>query len=123
MPRYVIAPAAAADIESILAWSHQHSGVDARLRYEALIVQSILDVADRPDRIGTHKRPEIADAVRTYHLDHSRRRVPPGMGRVSEPRHFLLFRTRADGAIEIARVLHDSMDLQSHLPGEHGTAP
>ncbi|KAB2874880.1 MAG: type II toxin-antitoxin system RelE/ParE family toxin [Bauldia sp.] len=119
MPRYVIAPAAAADIESILAWSHEHFGVEARVRYEALIVQGILDVASSPDRAGVHKRPEIADDARTYHLYASCRRVTAATGRVKEPRHFLLFRTRADGAIEIGRVLHDSMDLAIHLPEEY----
>jgi toxin ParE1/3/4 len=119
MSRYVVAPAAAADIESILAWSHERFGVRTRRRYEALIAQGILDVARRPDRAGVQRRPEIASDARTYHLFYSRTRVATAIGRVKEPRHFLLFRVGEDGTIEIGRVLHDSMDLTRHLPAEY----
>jgi toxin ParE1/3/4 len=76
-------------------------------------------VVEDPDRIGSHKRPEIAAAARTYHLWHSRNRVAKRVGRVKSPRHFLLYRMRPDGQIEIGRVLHDSMDLERHLPDEY----
>jgi toxin ParE1/3/4 len=47
-------------------------------------------------------------------------RVKGAPGRVSRPRHFLLYcSTRPDGQVEIGRVLHDSMDLQRHLPDEY----
>jgi plasmid stabilization system protein ParE len=44
---------------------------------------------------------------------------------VKEPRHFLLYRRREDGVIEVARILHDGRDLQRHLPEEYrrGAAP
>ena len=35
---------------------------------------------------------------------------------VKEPRHFLLYRRRQDGAVEVARILHDNQDLDRHLP-------
>jgi toxin ParE1/3/4 len=35
---------------------------------------------------------------------------------VTEPRHFLLYRRREDGVIEVARILHDGRDLARHLP-------
>ncbi len=119
MPRFVIAPAAAADIESILGWSDEHFGESGRLRYEALLVQAIFDLAEQPERPGVHCRPEIAKRAGTYHLLNSRDRVAAALGRVKQPRHFLLFRVRADGAVEIGRVLHDSMDLAQHLPDEY----
>ena len=112
-----IAPAAERDIESILAWTHEHFGERARLRYEALLSQAIADVADDPDRAGSDLRPEIAADARTYHLWHSRNRVAP-TGRVKDPRHFPLYRTRSNGRLEIGRVLHDSMDLERHLPDD-----
>jgi toxin ParE1/3/4 len=119
MRRLVIAPAAEADVESILGWTEEHFGELARRRYEALLVRAILDVAERPDRAGVNDRPELAASARTYHLFHSRQRVTAGVGRVKEPRHFLLFRERPDGKVEIGRVLHDSMDLAKHLPEEY----
>jgi len=120
MSRFILAPAAEGDIEQILAWSHLQFGEEARLRYEALLIRAIQDVVDEPDRVGSHMRPEIAPAARTYHLRHSRDRVSPDRSRVSRPRHFLLYRTRPDGAVEIARVLHDSMDLERLAPSDPG---
>ncbi len=119
MPGFLISPAAEQDIGSILVWTQEHFGEQARLRYEALLTQGITDVAENPDRGGSHRRSEIADAARTYHLWHSRNHVPVADGRVQNPRHFLLYRTRSDGRVEIGRVLHDSMDLERQLPEDY----
>ena len=118
MSRHVIiAPAAQRDVEAILIWTHERFGEQARLRYEAILCQAIVDVAEDPDRTGCHLRPEVAANARTYQLWHSRNRVA-SKPRVSQLRHFLLFRTRDDGCIEIGRVLHDSMDLNRYLPDQ-----
>jgi plasmid stabilization system protein ParE len=34
---------------------------------------------------------------------------------VKDPRHFLIYRVNRAGIVEIARVLHDSMDLPRHI--------
>lgn len=116
MQRIVLAPAADEDIVKILAWSHEHFGEPARLRYEALLTQAIVDIAENPERAGSVSRDELAAGARTYHLWHSRQRIDKTLGKVAKPRHFLLFRLNAKGEIEIGRVLHDSMDLVSNLP-------
>jgi toxin ParE1/3/4 len=116
MPRVVLAPAAEDDIVKILAWSHEHFGEQARLRYEALLTQAIIDVAEDPQRVGSRSREELATGARTYHLWHSRQRIAKSVGMVASPRHFLLLRLNAQGVVEIGRVLHDSMDLVSNLP-------
>jgi toxin ParE1/3/4 len=120
MAHYVISPAAHRDIRSILAWTHERFGQQGRLRYEALLVRAILDLAEDPERTGSQTRSEIAAAARTYHLWHSRDRVEPATDRVRRPRHFLLYRTCEDGRVEIGRVLHDRMDLARHLPDDYG---
>ena len=119
MARYRLSPQAEQDIEAILAWTHEKFGEKARLRYEALLTRAILDVAEIPERVGSHHRPEIRAGARTYHLRHSRDRVQRSVGRVQRPRHFLLYRTLDDGNTEIGRVLHDGMDLGRHLPDEY----
>jgi len=106
-------------MQSILAWTHEQFGHQARLRYELLLVRAILDVADDAHRSGSQHRPEIAHDARTYHLWHSRSRVEPACDRVGRPRHFLLFRVRENGLVEIGRVLHDQVDLARHLPEEY----
>ncbi len=114
--KVILAPAAEADLAGILAWSAEAFGDAARRRYAALIVQAIEDLTVDPARVGVETRPEIAAGVQTYHLAHSRNRVAPAAGRVITPRHFAIFRLRSDSAVEIVRVLHDSMDLARHLP-------
>ena len=119
MRGFLISPAAEHDIESILVWTHGRFGEQARLRYEALLTQGIVDVAEDPNRVGCIHRSEITADARTYHLWHSRIHVPVADGRVKNPRHFLLYRIRGDGRVEIGRVLHDSMDLDRHLPEDY----
>jgi toxin ParE1/3/4 len=106
------------DIVAIVKRSLQEFGKAACLRYTALIRQALLDIAADPQRPGSSGRPEVmADGARTYHISHSRARVSGS--RVKEPRHFLLYRCREDGLIEVARILHDSRDLERHLPEEY----
>lgn len=119
MTDYVISPAAQADIISILDWTEERFGVQGRMRYEALLSQAILDVADDPQRVGSLMRREIIETARTYHLSHSRDRVGASMGKVRHPRHFLLYRKLAGNRIEIGRILHDSMDISRNLPCEY----
>jgi toxin ParE1/3/4 len=114
--RYILAPAAARDIQAILAHSQERFGEQARLRYEALIVQAILDIAEDPEVTGSASRAEIAESARTYHLYYSRNRVASPPGGVKRPRHVLLYRITVAGDVEIGRVLHDSMELERHLP-------
>jgi toxin ParE1/3/4 len=79
------------------------------------------DIAEDPDRPGSTEHPEVlAEGVRTYHLEFSRGRVSGG--RVKEPRHFLVYRRRPDGLVEVARVLHDTRDLSRHLPPTYRAA-
>jgi toxin ParE1/3/4 len=114
-PRPILSPAARQDIREILRWSEQEFGETAAARYRALIKQAVRDVGEDPQRPGSQERPELMiEGARTYHLQFSRRRVSsPG---VKEPRHFLLYRSRQDGVVEVARVLRDGRDLVRHLP-------
>ena len=119
MARFRISPAAEQDIEAILAWTHGQFGELVRLRYEELLVQAILDLAADPGRHGTLERPELAKGAMTYHLRHSRDHMSRTIGRLRNPRHFLLCRVAGDGTLEIGRVLHGSMDLTRHLPPDY----
>jgi toxin ParE1/3/4 len=119
MRALALAPAAERDIESILLWTQERFGEQARLRYEKLLSQAILDIAEDPERLGAQRRTDIGEGVRTYHLIHSRNRAAERVDRVGQPRHFLLYRSGDEGSVKIARVLHDSMDLPRHLPEEY----
>lgn len=118
MRRSILSPAAEEDIVAIFAWTEEQFGEQATLRYATLLIQAIKDVTEKPDRAGATPRPEIATSGWIYHLLHSRDRVAKSKGRVTRPRHFLLYRV-AEDAVEIARILHDSVDLARHLPDEY----
>lgn len=86
-----------------------------RLRYQELLAQTLIDLGANPERVGSVTRPEISQAARSYHLSFSRMRVSSTIGRVRRPRHFVVFRIVED-VLEVARILHDSMDLTQNLP-------
>lgn len=115
----IIAPKARADIASILAWTQKNFGPRTLKRYSKLLQTAIEQVAADPDLPGCSHRPEIAEHCRTYHLIHSRKQAGSRSNRVRKPRHFLLYRVTNAGIVEIGRVLHDSMDLEHHLPEEY----
>lgn len=103
------------DLTAIVKWSFLEFGEAAALRYEALVHQALRDLQADPGRPGSKGRPDImTKGVRTYHLEFSRDHVVGG--RVQNPRHFLLYCRRNDGAVEVARILHDARDLARHLP-------
>lgn len=117
MARYRLTDAAQADIVSILAWSHEQFGQEARQRYEALIAAAIRDAASRSDEAGQIARPELGDEVFSWHLAQSRSRSRGGT--VHRPRHFLICRRDGD-VLVVGRVLHDAMELRRHLdPLQH----
>lgn len=116
--RSILAPAARQDLRDVLRWSEQKFGETAAARYRALIKQAVRDVGTDPGRPGSKEREEfMIEGARTCHLQFSRSRVS-GTD-VKEPRHFLLYRRRKDGVIEVARILHDGCDLQRHLPEDY----
>ncbi len=114
--QYRLTHAAQADIVSILRWSDEQFGQEARRRYEALIATALRDAAaaDEGD-VGRHARPEFGEGVFSWHLAHSRANSPGG--KVHRPRHFLICRCEAD-VLVVARVLHDAMELRRHLEAE-----
>ena len=106
------------DVKGILNWSRREFGEAAVERYKALIKQAVWDIANDPKRPGSKERPELMiEGARTYHLEFSRGKVRGPS--VKSPRHFLLYRHLDERVIEVGRVLHDSRDLQRHLPNAY----
>jgi len=120
--KVIVAPAARSDIASILAWTHENFGAPTRKRYAKLIKTAIQMLAANPETEGSEARPEIANNCRTYHLFHCRKKAVARGDRIRHPRHFLLYRITAARTVEIGRVLHDSMELERHLPREYRDA-
>ena len=114
--RITLAPAARHDLRELLRWSYENFGERAAGRYRVLRQQALRDLEADPERHGSMERPGMMiEGARLYHLQFSRTRVS-GVG-VKEPRHFVLYRRRGEGMIEVGRILHDSCDVERHLPG------
>jgi toxin ParE1/3/4 len=115
--RYRLSTTAERELGEIFAHTELQFGETARLRYQALIVAALTDIAVDPDRRGVRPRPEVGEGVRIYHLRHSRERAHSKHGVVRAPRHFLLYRVEAD-LIVVGRILHDAMDLDRRVSVE-----
>lgn len=98
------------DITDLLAHSEAMFGPNARERYASLIVAALRDTDD--EELVTTLRPELGPDVRTWHLARSRATSPGGL--VKRPRHLLVYRLDGE-TMQVARVLHDSMDLPRHV--------
>jgi toxin ParE1/3/4 len=94
------------DFANILRWTAANFGARQARLYRDTLLQIIHALADGPDAEGTKARNEIMRGVRTLHAARHGRRG----------RHLLLYRVTGTRIIEIARILHDSMDLRRHLP-------
>ncbi len=103
--------AAEVDFEAILLWTLEQFG-DAQARaYADILSAAVQALIAGPEQPGIKARPEIGRDLYTLHVARYGRRG----------RHFVLFRAdagSADRQIEILRILHDSMDLARHVPGD-----
>jgi toxin ParE1/3/4 len=110
MPRQVtLSPLAQSDIEDVLYWTRKHFGEIQRRRYSALIQFALRKLRASSSDVYLRPRATINPDARIFHLSCIGQRVS----------HFFVLRILADDNLEIGRLLHDSMDLPSHLPEEY----
>ena len=96
MNRYLLSPAAQADVEQIWAFSVDRWGRDQAEKYLLEIQRGIDGVADNP-MIG-----RVCDEVRSGY-----RRHPVGS-------HVLFYRVEGN-MIDVVRILHKRMEVDLHL--------
>lgn len=116
MPRYRISTPARPDIVPVLRHPHTQLGDQARRRYQALILAALRALADTPHRIGSHERDELAPGLRSYHLIYSRQLARQTDETVKSSCHIVFYRVANDGVLEVVRLLHYAMEVQSYLP-------
>ena len=103
--RVRLGAAAEVDFANILKWTAENFGARQSRAYRDTLVQTIGELADGPDVAGSAARDEIMAGLRTLHVARGGRRGS----------HFLMYRARPNGTIEIVRILHERMDLQRHV--------
>ena len=93
------------DYVDVLRWTTKTFGEGQARTYVETIGLAIEALGEGPNILGARARDEIQPGIRTLHVARH--------GRAG--RHFVVFRV-AGSAIDVLRLLHDSMDLLRHLP-------
>lgn len=106
-----LSASAEADFRQILRWTADNFG-SAQARFYADTLSSALQALSAgPSIIGVKERPEVDSNIWTLHVARNGRKG----------RHFIMFRVAGahdSKVIEVLRLLHDSMDLERHLPAQ-----
>ena len=107
-----ISDPAKADLWSIKSYTIEQYDEDQSERYFALIDAAFDDIALEPESVVARRLPDLGEHIWMRSLAASKRR---GMTNVQTPRHVILYSLKVEGVANILRVLHDSMDIDSHL--------
>lgn len=101
-----LSAAAEADFEHIIQWTSRQFGDTQALVYAETLSMALMALTEGPDIIGAKARDEILKGLFSLHVARQGRKG----------RHFIMFRVAPRGeAIEVLRLLHDSMDLPRHF--------
>lgn len=104
-----LSAAAEADYRQIVRWTADHFGRAQAQVYAGTLSAALQMLGVGPEIPGVKDRPDIGVNIRTLHVARNGRKG----------RHIIVFRVRnARGCqlLEVLRLLHDSMDLERHLP-------
>ena len=99
MPSFKVARKAYSDLIAIGRFTEKEWGKSQRITYLKQMDECFLQIANNPD-IGTS-----CDFIRT------------GYRKFPQASHLIFYRQDQEGLIEIIRVLHKGMDVESKLSG------
>ena len=74
--------------------------------YRAILLDALALLSSGPDIIGSAARDDIRPGLRSFHVAQRGRHA----------RHFIVYRASDGMTVEILRILHDRMDLATHIP-------
>lgn len=93
------------DLLDIATWTIEHFGVRQAEHYAETVMLAIEALHDGPEVLGAKVRDDIGTGIRTLHVARQGRKG----------RHFVVFKATQEQTIDVLRLLHDSMDLASHV--------
>ncbi len=103
MLRVLFTDSATRQVDEIGAWGEKRFGRAVRDRYDLLMAQAVVDLAETPGRRGV----EVVDGRIHYHIRHSLASVTKA-DRVGSARHLVVARVVGD-ALWVLAFAHDSM--------------
>lgn len=96
---------AEADFAAILTWTAERFGTRQAERYEDILIGAIRSLESEATGPAARVRDDLGAGVRVLHA-----------GRRRRARHVIVFRLReGERVISVLRILHEQMDLPSHL--------
>lgn len=100
--------AAEDDFRGIVRWTYEQFGEQQARVYAETLSEALKELEAGPEQVGVRARNDIAKGILSFHVA---RRGRKG-------RHFMMLRVadRGGRGLDVLRLLHDSMDLQLHLP-------
>lgn len=107
--RVRLATTAQEDYQDILQWTVDQFGLNQARTYAETVAAALEDLCSGPGIVGVKARSEIGPKLYTLHVARKGRKG----------RHFVMFQASHEpggDVINVLRILHDSMDLQRHLP-------
>ena len=110
--RVRLSAAADADYERILHWTVDNFGLVQARVYADTLSLALQELCAGPSIVGVKRRSEIGTDIYTLHVARKGRKG----------RHFMMFRVgriQGQNVIDVLRLLHDSMDLERHLPSDN----
>ena len=102
MGAFRISSYAEEDVESILRYTIKKWGFDQADSYYELLITARERIASNPFLLGSKAREDVATNCRTFRCS----------------KHVYFYRLR-NNTVEIARILHESMDFQKHVSEEN----
>jgi toxin ParE1/3/4 len=104
-----LAATAEADYRQIVRWTAENFGPLQARTYADTLSSALQALGAGPATVGAQERTDIGPHLWTLHVARHKRKG----------RHFVLFRIDASepqNVVDVLRLLHDSMDLERHLP-------
>lgn len=93
------------DREDIIRWTVQQFGTRQAVIYTETIALALEALGSGPHTPGTKQQTELGPNIYTLHIARNGRKG----------RHFIVFRVSGENVIDVLRILHDRMDLLTHL--------
>jgi toxin ParE1/3/4 len=102
--RILFTDATTGQADEVAAYTEERFGEAARDRYDLLLAQAVIDLAENPERHGV----QVVEGRTHYDIRHNRSRVPKA-DRVAEPRHLVIARVVGD-ALWVLAYAYNGMD-------------